>query len=619
MRRAFSAIVGTLAVGMATTITAPPESEPIDVIELPLPPVAPSNMTGACTASINPHRTGCIGQTSEAFQAGDFAPDGKHVVVNVEFVGAPEAPDSASIYAGEHLILVKADGTKFSNGDPWKCLSCGVPSQNALSLDPERDYPHMARNSRQALWGHNILDCSGIPLVSDDCTPNKTHIYPIYWPTGTNTSGSPREMRLHPDGIHMGWSSFTNNGGQFAYYGKLQFRQNPTDGTLRVPRYDLVGINLLVQPNGTAAIMAQGAELKIHNEAITIGELRGFTGAGDEIMYIGSPREANNIDLFAVHIGTGAVRRLTSHPEYADPIAFSHDNQWFVTMDTRGSNRQMWMSGERYIPPLIDLVTVTAASSTRNNGVRRFFQPILIDRYGDRGDYFGQQVNYAGDGSNGSVNDPNWNGRADPAFSPDGTHITYWQALVTSPDCGGVNPLPCPVSTAQGGRNYRLMLARLSSRKPTSPAPIYAAPDDIPWATPFPAGSPLPTPYSLPAGNYTLYGKASGLAKASLTKDPLSGSFKTISVNYFNYSDDAQHLINGYESVTLTTTASNPWLSHLDWVSNIVQIGAVKAVKKTGPDGFHLTIDAVQNIFEANGTLTTTVNGVTYYQPLNGA
>ncbi|KAJ5455737.1 uncharacterized protein N7458_004001 [Penicillium daleae] len=618
MRWTFSAIACMIAFGTASTIPAPPQPEPIEVVELPLPPVAPSNDTGACTASINPHRTGCIGQISDSFQAGDFAPDGKYVVVTVEFVGAPAAPDPASIYTGTHLILVKADGTHFPNGDAWKCLSCGVPAQNARSIDPVRDYPHVARSSRQALWGHNILDCSGIPLVSDACTPNKTHIYPIYWPTGRNSSGTPREMRLHPDDTHMGWSSFTS-GGEFAYYGRLQFRQNPTDGTLTVPRYDLIDVNLLVQPNGTAPVMAEGNELRLHDEAIAVGELRGFSGTGDEILYIGSTREANNIDLFAVHIVTGVVRRLTSHPEYADPIAFSHDNRWFVTMDTRGSNRQMWMAGERYIPPLIDLVTIAAASSTRNNGARRFFQPILIDRYGDRGDYFGQRVNYEGDDSNGSINDPNWNGRADPAFSPDGSKIVFWQALVVSPACGGTNPLPCPVSTAQGGRTYRVMLARLTSRKPTVPAPVFVAPDFIPWATPFPAGASLPTSYSLPGGKYTLYGMASGFANATLTKDPILGSFKTVSVNYTNYSDDGQHYINGYESVTQISSTSNPWLSNLNWVSDIVQSGTVNAVKKTGPGGFQLTIDALANIFEANGTLTTTMNGVTYYQPLNGA
>jgi hypothetical protein len=163
------------------------------------------------------------------------------------------------------------------------------------------------------------------------------------------------------------------------------------------------------------------------------------------------------------------------------------------------------------------------------------------------------------------------------------------------------------------------MLARLSSRKPTNPAPIFAAPDNIPWTTSFPPGASLPTLYSLPAGSYTLCDRANGLAKATLTKDPSSGTFKTVSVNYTDYSDDGQHYINGHKSITLTLMATNPWFNHLDCVSNIVQTGAVHAVKKSGPGGFHLSIDALENIFEANGTLTTTIDGVAYHQPLNGA
>ncbi len=40
-------------------VPAPPKPEPISVRELPLPPVAPSDEPGACTAAINPHGTGC--------------------------------------------------------------------------------------------------------------------------------------------------------------------------------------------------------------------------------------------------------------------------------------------------------------------------------------------------------------------------------------------------------------------------------------------------------------------------------------------------------------------------------------------------------------------------------
>ncbi|KAI9162776.1 saponin hydrolase precursor [Paramyrothecium foliicola] len=619
----FPILAGNLHANAAQgNIPAPPTPEPIDVVELPLPPVSPSFAEGACTADINPRRTGCIRRDVNEFQAGDFTADGNHVVVNVEFVGAPATPDPASVYLGEQLILVKADGTNFSNGDPWKCLSCGVPAQNAVSLDPQRDYPHAFRNMDKVLWGHNILECSGKPLASDDCTPDLTFIYPIRWNTaadGSGRGGSPRELRLHPDDVHLGWSSFTDRGGQNAYFGRLEFDPSPTGGEPLAPRYELVDVNLLVDPSRNDPITTDGGDLLIHEDVITVGELRGFSGAGEEILYIGYSTESTNIDVFAVHVITGAVRRLTSHPEYVDPLAFSHDNEWFVAMDTRGSDRQMWMSGMRWVPPVIDLVAVTAASSTRNNGPRRFFQPILIDRYGDRGDYFGQTINTAGDGSNGSVNDPNWNGRADPAFSPDGTRIVYWQALVVPPSCGGVNPLQCPESTAQGGREYRLMIAHLRSRQPKPPAPIFEIPNQIPWATPFPPGASPPSPKPLQPGNYTLQGKISGAAGVSLIAGS-SGPYGigSVSVTYKDYSDEEGYVLNGFEEVTVTIIPPDFWNNFVDWKSDIVQSGVVNATKKTSNGGFHLQIDALTNVFNATGTLTTTIDGVVYKQPLNG-
>ncbi|KAL2809164.1 hypothetical protein BJX63DRAFT_445476 [Aspergillus granulosus] len=608
--------------GINYPVPKPPRPEPIKVVELPLPPVISSDTVGACTAEANPHGTGCIGQWFEDFQSGDFTPDGNHVVVNLEFIGAPAAPNPASVYTGEQLILIKTNGKKFANGDPWKCLTCGIPPENAQSIDTQRDYPHVARSGTKALWGHNILDCGDALLTSEDCTPNSTYIYPIFWPAtvdGSGPGGMPREMRLHPDDVHMGWSSFTNSGGQETYFGRLRFNPNPDTGDVQAPRYDLVDVNLLTDLNRRPSqFVNDNGELELNYQAIRVGELRGFTGAGDEILYVGPTVEANNHDIFAVHVVTGKVRRLTSHPEYADPVSFSLDNGWFCVMDTRGSDRQMWMSGMRGIPPLIDAVTTIAAASTRNNYGRRFFQPILIDRYGDRGSYFGQTINAEGDGLDGSVNDPNWNGRADPAFSHDATKIVYWQALVTSPACGGANPLPCPVSTAQGGRRYRVMVAHLTSRKPTKPSSVFNIPDFIPWATPFPPGSDLPKQYSIPAGTYLLRGKVSGTATATFTRHLVTGVFETVSAEYNNYSDDGEHIINGFESVTLTPDATNPWMSHTDWTSDLVGTGVVSATKKTSPGGFQLSIDAMYNIFNANGTLTTTIDGVVYGQPANG-
>ncbi|KAK4096668.1 hypothetical protein N658DRAFT_501312 [Parathielavia hyrcaniae] len=631
LRNFLSAVAVAVAVSAqdvetnSARLPSPPKPEPIDIFELPLPPVAPSRDEGACTPAINPRRTGCIGIETLEFQAGSFTTDGNHVVVTVELIGAPAAPDPASIYKGEQLLLIKADGKTFPNGDTWKCLSCGVPADQARSLDPERDYPHVFRSGKNVLWGHNILDCGGADLASTECTPDRTHIYPIHWPNtadGSGRGGIPREMRLHPDDVHMGWSSFTSTGGQFCYFGRLQFNPNPSVGEPRAPRFDLVNVNLLNPSDEKrgAPIFAEDGELRINRDAITVGELRGFSGAGDEILYLGSPWEANNIDVLAVHVVTGAVRRLTSHPDYTDPLAYSPDNKWFVVMDTRVSERQMFMSGMRWLPPLVDIVAVTAASSTRNNHERRFFQPILIDQYGDRGDYFGQQVNAGGDSSNGAVNDPNWNGRADPAFSHDGTKITYWQALVVPKACGDPNPLPCPNSTAQGGRTYRVMVAHLTSRKKSKPAKVFKVPDFIPWAQPFPAGSPVPAShYSLPPGNYTVRGRVSGGADVTLLEDPaIPGRLRTVSVAYQGFVDEPGYVINGHEEVSVDILLPDVWNNMVHWYSDIVQTGAVQASKKTSPDGFHLLIHAVTNVFQANGTLTTTIDGVEYHQPANG-
>ncbi|KAL5405878.1 hypothetical protein PMIN04_012212 [Paraphaeosphaeria minitans] len=605
-------------------IPPPPARESIEVIELPLPPVAPSDDVGSCTLEVNPRGTGCIMRELSGFQAGDFTTDGNNVIVNVRFAGAPASPDPASIYTRDQLILVKADGAVFSNGDPWKCLSCGIPASQQQLRDPQLDYPHVFRSGDRALWGHNVLDCHGIQLADDECTSEVAHVYPIYWATiknGTEVNGAPRELRLHPDDTHLGWSSFTTSGGQNTFFGRLQFNPEPKTGDVLAPRYELVDVNLLRDPNRNEHLTLEGGELRFHNDVIAVGELRGFSGTGDEIVYIGETYEANNIDVSAVHVITGAVRRLTEHPEYTDPISISADNKWIVALDTRGTNRQLFMSGMRYVPPLIDLVTVTVASSTRNNGNRRFFNPILIDGYGDRGDYFGQQINDEGEGDNGAVNDPNWNARADPAFSRNGTKIVYWQTIVTGRECGGANPLPCPVPTTQGQREYRLMLAKLTSRAPQEAPPVFDVPDQLPWASPFPPGTPLPNATRGPgAGKYTLGGKISGLAHVELSSSSRdqSGSFDSVAVTYRDYADVDGYVLNGWENVTSVILWPNPWNNLVDWYSDIEQTGVVTASKKTGSDGFHLQIDALLNIFNATGTLTTTIDGVVYEQPANG-
>ncbi|KAI0437610.1 saponin hydrolase precursor [Xylaria telfairii] len=614
--------LGALHAQQATAeVPDPPAPEPVTVVELPMPPVT----AGSCTPEMNPRGTGCIGQGmyGEGFQSGSFLPDGRHIVAYVTFTGAPEAPDPASIYNGSQIILIKTDDTLFSNGDAWKCVTCGIPANNSLGTSDTWDYPHAFQDGKRLLVGTNIIDCGEFLLTESECEPESTFIYPIRWnitPDGSGAGGDIRELRIHPDNVHLGFSSFFIDKGalsQFGYFSRLQFNPLPNTGEPLVPRYDLVNVTMLYSPNNTPPWTIHGDQIVFNPLSNTVGELRGFSGRGGEVSFIGYSTESCNIDVYAAELATGAVRRLTAHPEYVDPVDISPDDQWTAVMDTRGTGRQLFMAGMRGVPPLIDMIATTVASSIRNNYQRRFFNLYIIDRHGDRGEYFGQKINEAGSGvaGSGAINDPEWNGRADPRWSPDGTKIAYWQDMTASPACGGVNPLPCPNSTEPGARFVRFMLATLTSREPYTLPSVEPVSDVVPWGTPYVPGDIAPTLPRIPQGTYNLLGTASGSAKVTITDNADGASIKSVAVQYSDYTDDGIHFLNGWENYT----RSNPsvTLEVADWYSDMVRTGETNSTKQTSLDGFHLSVDTFVNVFEANGTLTTTVDNNVYLQPYN--
>jgi len=589
-----------------------PEPEPVEVEHLPLPP-AP-DAAGVCAAP-----TGCV---TGGVGTPNYLYDGTHVMVNVTYGGSA----AGSPYEGNQQILVRTDGTTFSNGDPWKCVTCGMPAANRQGANADTSYIWPFHDGKRAVVGTNVLECAH-ELADDACTPDQVHVYPIRWSTsvdGSGPGGNIRELRLHPDDVHLGFNSFTMSGGrldQFVYLGRLEFNAAPATGTPAVPRYDVVNVTRLFEEDPAAQPLTVNpddpSELVYNPAARSLGELRGFTSDGTEAIYIGYPEESSNIDVFAVDLASGAVRRVTAHPEYVDPMDSSPDDEWVVAEDTRGSDRQMFMAAMRGIPPLTDLLSTSVVSSVRNNGQRRFFQPWLIDRYGDRGSYNGQQLN-AGDPSPGGIGDPNWNARADPTWSPDGTAVVYSQAMVVPPACGGANPLPCPTSTEPGGRTTRLMVAHLTSREPLPlpEGPVAEIPDEVSWGTPYVPGSPSPVRPYPPAGTYTMRGTLSGEAEVTITRDATGTTITEVAVSYTNYSDDGIYVLNGTERVVRRNLSL--FLTGVEWYSDLVQIGCSTGTKTTSADGFKLTLDLNNPVFNPTGTLTTTVDGVTYNQPLNG-
>jgi hypothetical protein len=625
---------------------AAPAPEPITVSELPLPPVISSSATGACSLAINPNDTGCIG-TSAGLGAGGFMPDGTEVLATLRFVGAPAAPDPGSIYTGSQLVMVKTDGTLFSNGSPWKCITCGIPAVNKQSINGGANYINAFPDGERILDGNNVISCGTNHLTSDACTPDNTFIYPISFNGsigGASIVQGPREFVLSPDGIHVGFDEIYTAGSGFGeadFIGALSFDPTPASGTPLAPRYDITNVQNTLAPSNSSPFTVDPSNpnnLIWNPNAITVGEIRGFSDDGKQVIYIGNPVESDNVDVFGADMTTGAVTRISGGQEYVDPMDESPNN-WSVDLGVLASGRMNFVSAMRDVPPLNDLVTVSAVSSIRNNGGRRFFQPVLYDPYGGRGDYHGQPVNSCTEGpcstlatSGNAANDPNWNTVADPAFSPDRKNIAYVQSLTASPACGGSNPLPCETSTEPGGRTARLMLATLTSRTPL-PTPRPATPsvgDSIPWAQPFTPGESVSNfnhPF-VPTGTYTLSGLVSGSAEVTITAG--SSSDSAVSATYANYSNDGDHVLNGSESVQAVTgrPGQGPFTSIIDWKSSLTEAdssGNVIGTKVTTgdpsslfPSGFELQINVLSNNFFATGTLSTTIDGQTYTQPANG-
>lgn len=598
--------------------------EAIEITSVALPPVVSSSEPGACSDLVNSHGTGCIGQRT-GLQAGNFLPDGNHIVATIRFTGAPASPDPRSIYQGNQVIVLKVDDTLFPNGDSWKCITCGLSNDHDVVPDsPDFSYPQAFSDGRRILAGRFIVDCGEASLISEECDQSQTQIYPLRLENMPDSSGPGadlRELRLHPDNVHLGFNVFSfadGRLGQNAYIARLQFNASPTTGSNRSPRYDLEHVNQLYNPDASQTIVVEGDELTIHRNAISIGELRGFSGTGREVLYLGYPHESCNIDVFAADLQAGRVRRLTSHPGYVDPVQMSPDDGSMVIMDTRSNDRTTFMAGMRGIPPLADLVTTMACASVRNNGQRRFFQPYLLDRYGDREGYYGQEINCASAGEPGSglPDDPEWNGRADPWFSPDGTKIVYWQAQTVSPACGGDNPLPCYDSTEPGGRRERIMIAHLAGREPLQPQAVEPMPDIIPWAVPYlPGGIPSRRKHP-PSGVYTLKGQHSGHARVSLTENDSQTAIRTVAVSYHDFSDDGESFLHGTQRVT--EDLEHLTIDHLEWHSNLTYRGRYEASQVTSEDGFRMSIDVMKNDFRANGTLKTILDGVEYLQPRDG-
>ena len=616
-----SLFIGTSSIAFAASKIA--SAEPIAVSELPLPPTAPSTAAGSCR-----NKTGCIDPSDAGIAEGPgYMSDGHHVLLPITFAGAPAAPDPASIYSGDQVIAIKTDGTTFKNGNAWKCITCGVADSFHANRQPPApfgngailvDHPQAMHDGNRALIGTNILDCGTHQIVGDDCTPQETKIYPI---APYHQRAIIRELRLHPDDVHLGFSEPILSGStfvdEFGVFARLEFNAPAS-------RYELRNVSFLISPDPQKSGQCINVDpekpdqLRFEAPAGVIGEFRGFTSDGRSALGTGT-LDSWNFDLFTTDLSSGQSKRITHDPAYTDPGDMSPDDNWMVFMDGRVNERMYFAGALPGLPAVIDLANARAIQYLYNNGHRRFFEPFVVSTAGnnvtdrrDRNIHDGFQLNASRDLN---ISDPLWNGRADPTWSPDGTNIVYWQAQVVPPACGAGQPTApvCPTSNEPGGRRTRLMIATFTSRKPVSlphPRPVK---DEISWGTPFKPGDSLPTRTHLPAGTYTLKGQNSGVAKVVITETAEKAAIARVEVTYTNYSQDGVNTVNGTESAS-----SAPYTWHADLKLSGLHRGTMKTSE---PGGFVVTTAPAKNPFARatiSGTLTTTLDGRSYTSPGTG-
>ena len=591
--------------------------EPITLSELPVPPTAPSQAAGSCMAP-----TGCITRVS----SGGFLPDNVDVVASFTYAGAPAAPDPRSIYSGSQLALIKTNGTKFSDGDSWFCLTCGMPAANGGGGG---GYAQPFSDGKRILTGGSILDCSPYPIDSAKCTASTLRSYPI--------NGGGGGMKLDPDQVHVAWNSVVIGPGgynEYAFYGRLTFDPHPTTGTPLMARYDITNVSILYNPKttGTGNIRVnpkKPTQLVFNPQApgAQVGEFKGFNGDGKSVIGVGDVT-SGNLDHFATNLLTGRSVRLDADPAYSDPDTSSADGKWTLEMDVRYRNRFLFMAGMPGVPPILDQAGLPGMIAGYNIGSRRLFQPYLTkDSLVGRGNYQGQQINACttgpcstlGTGPDSTANSPLWGSMGDSAWAPNGTKVVYWQAYAAPGTCGPpYDTMSCPQpSTEPGGRSSRIMLAVLTSRKPQRNPVVKPSSDRVPWGTPFPEGTTAPNRSLLPTGTYTLRGLR-GSATVKVVDNPSNPSIlSSISVSYSNYSEDGKNFINGAQSTTLTGP-SNPLHTVQTFHEDLRVSGKNKGTEVTSePGGYTIlpTASLVHGTYQPTGTITTTLNGIVYKQP----
>jgi hypothetical protein len=425
------------------------------------------------------------------------------------------APD----VTGTQLASVGADGSGF------RCLTCGSAiSGNLRPVQIFRDGRRVlvaGPNNPNPRW--RVLECT--PSLAD-C--QSSVLLPIQLPDSADAVLQYRVPHVTFDDAWFIWTEVRARGpgGVLSAMGRLE-----RDASAYVVR----DARVIAPPIRSLDLGTDSDVWRSFTQPFEAKEaaMRG----GLDWVQAGTPG-AGHYDDLVIELATGAVRRLTRHPDHDEGIRFSRDEQWAVLSSARTSERTEFL-GLLPRPPYIDWIAFSthfvAIAGAPGDGLSPggnpderdcYNDPWLLDRWFERGDYIGQRLLRPEDGWESSAGGFAW--------SPDGTRLALldrrWKRLLAPGE-----PQP-----------GRLRIATLTRREPIDPAAVVAL---VP--TPEPTWAVRYEDWIVPDtfGETVIPGKVSGTA--TLRNAMPSSIEGSIEVEFAGYSDDGRTTLDGVESLRI--------------------------------------------------------------------
>ncbi|MFA7510606.1 MAG: Ig-like domain-containing protein [Mycolicibacterium vanbaalenii] len=359
-----------------------------------------------------------------------YTADGKALV----FRGTPVEGGRSEIYR------VNPDGTGL------QCLSCGLAPEITENLSK----PFVFEDGNRILLSvgtqsdtggetadHYILECAGGVAACGTGSQLLEITVPVNVPPNVVVVQRQRELRVAPDGLHVGFTQLLSSG----------------------------TATQLVSSVGRLERTETGYEIVEARVVYVGGELKNFTSDGKGVMItdFSGRYEAGNADNVLVHLADGTVTRLTANLDYDESVDMSPNGQWLAVGSSRTLDYLTPMS-QIVRPTFVPAYVVFPTFQAKKGSLNQAWVVSTEDELNRANGIFLGDTS----GAYNSVPVANW--------SPDGSQVAFWERSKTDPG------------------DTRLVVATLNSIDGGTRADDVSTPETSSWAQPLSAVVVTATP-----------------------------------------------------------------------------------------------------------------------------